>query len=167
MNELTNTSDKSNYLNEREAMRPLMIFLFTDFMEICKIRKSRGSNNVKSPTGSLNVINSTRHPQKQSYEHIRSIPLNAIPCVYDVKDSPRAFAITSKDKLYSFSISDDIDKVIYLKSLCKQLAENACRTDAVSTTPIRVPLNAELKNQLLLSLSGAISPELRFTRAGH
>lgn len=157
VNELTNTSDKSNYLNEREAMRPLMIFLFTDFMEICKIRKSRGSNNVKSPTGSLNVINSTRHPQKQSYEHIRSIPLNAIPCVYDVKDSPRAFAITSKDKLYSFSISDDIDKVIYLKSLCKQLAENACRTDAVSTSTHTASLERWIKKSIVNSLFHSVT----------
>lgn len=123
----------SNSLSGRDDA--LMIFLFTDYIEICKVRKSRGFNSVKSPTGTLNPLNSTTrvNTHSKSYKHIRLIPLSAIPCVYDIKDSPRAFAITNKDKLYSFSISDDIDKISYLKSLCKQLAENACRADAVST----------------------------------
>lgn len=108
----------SNSLSGRDDA--LMLCLFTDYMEICKVRKSRGFNTAKSPTGN------------KQYKHIRLIPLSAIPCIYDIKDNPRAFAITIKDELYAFSINDDIDKIIYLKSLCKQLAENACRADAVS-----------------------------------
>lgn len=110
---------------------PLMIFLFTDYIEICKVRK-RGFNNIKSPTGTLNSLNTTAraHTHHKAYKHIRLIPLSAIPCVYDISDSPRAFAITNKDKLYCFNIFDDIEKIIYLKLFCKQLAENACRADA-------------------------------------
>lgn len=108
----------SNSLSGRDD--PLMLCLFTDYMEICKVRKSRAFNSAKSPTGN------------KAYKHIQLIPLSAIPCVYDIKDSPTAFAITIKEELYSFNITDDVDKIIYLKSLCKQLAENACRADAVS-----------------------------------
>lgn len=117
----------------------LMIFLFTDYIEICKIRKSRGgANNIKSPTGTMtNALNTTMmtttntskaHAGKP-YKHIRLIPLNAIPCVYNVKDSDRAFAINVNDKLYCFNIHEESDKVAYLKNFCKQLAENACRAD--------------------------------------
>lgn len=123
-------TELSNCLSGRDD--PLMIFLFTDYIEICKIRKSRGFNNIKSPTGTMNSLNTTTraHTHHKSYKHIRLIPLSAIPCVYDISDSPRAFAITNKDKLYCFHITDEIEKIIYLKLFCKQLAENACRADA-------------------------------------
>lgn len=124
-------TELTNCLSGRDD--PLMIFLFTDYIEICKIRKSRGFNNIKSPTGTMNALNTTTraHPnQSKAYKHIRLIPLNAIPCVYDISDSARAFAITIKDKLYCFNITDECDKIVYLKSFCKQLAENACRADA-------------------------------------
>lgn len=117
----------------------LMIFLFTDYIEICKIRKSRGgTTNIKSPTGTmtnalnttmLTTTNATKPNTGKPYKHIRLIPLNAIPCVYDVKDSERAFAINVNDKLFCFNINEDADKLTYLKNFCKQLAENACRAD--------------------------------------
>lgn len=108
----------TNNLSNRDDT--LMLYLFTDYMEICKVRKSRAFNTAKSPTGN------------KTYKHIQLIPLSAIPCVYDIKDSPRAFAISINDELYSFNINDEMEKICYLKSLCKQLAENACRADAVS-----------------------------------
>lgn len=123
-------TELSNCLSGRDD--PLMIFLFTDYIEICKIRKTRGFNNMKSPTGTMNALNTTTraHTHHKWYKHIRLIPLSAIPCVYDISDSEHAFAITNKDKLYCFNITDDIEKIIYLKLFCKQLAENACRADA-------------------------------------
>lgn len=118
----------------------LLLFLFTDTLEICK-KRSR-FNNTKSP-------NSTRGNSSniKPYKHIKLIPLTSIRTLANIVDSPRAFAISlrsstniqdlSKDKLYSFSISDEeIDKTIYIKSFCKQLAENACRADAVSAFDI-------------------------------
>lgn len=112
---------------------PIMLFLFTDYMEVCKIKKSR-FNSAKSPTSTSNGLNSTRVPHQKPYKHIKLLALNSINFVYDIKDSPRAFALPHKDKIYSFSICDEIDKIIYLKSLCKQLAENACRADAVGVS---------------------------------
>lgn len=117
----------------------LMLFLFTDTLEICK-KRSR-YNNSKSPT-SLRSARSNVSNVKP-YKHIKLIPLSSIRTLADINDSPRAFAISlrssnnmqdfSKDKLYSFVISDEeIDKTIYIKNFCNQLAENACRTDSVS-----------------------------------
>jgi hypothetical protein len=54
----------------------------------------------------------------------------------------RAFALSyrgnanvhdaSKDKLCAFNIADEEgDKTMYIKNFCKQMAENACKTDSV------------------------------------
>lgn len=117
----------------------LMLFLFTDTLEICK-KRSR-YNNSKSP----NSTHSTRANTSsiKPFKHIKLIPLSSIRTLADINDSPKSFSLSlrsstnmqdfSKDKLYSFSISDEeVDKTIYIKSFCKQLAENACRTDPVS-----------------------------------
>jgi protein ECT2 len=116
----------------------LMLFLFSDTLEVCK-KRSRVFSNAKSPsTTTLNALNTTRVQANKPYKHIKFMPLSSIRLVVDVRDSPRAFALNcrssqdQKEKLYSFSISDEeVDKIIYLKSLCKQLAENACKADAV------------------------------------
>uniref|UniRef100_A0A1A9W7P0 DH domain-containing protein n=1 Tax=Glossina brevipalpis TaxID=37001 RepID=A0A1A9W7P0_9MUSC len=98
----------------------LMLYLFSDTIEVCK-KRSRGFNSAKSP-GST-----------KAYKHVKLISLNAIRFVIDITDSLRAFALLcrhDKDKLHSFTIVDEeVVKVIYLKALCKQMAENACRTD--------------------------------------
>lgn len=124
-------TELTNCLSGRDD--PLMLFLFTDYIEICKIRKSRGFNNMKSPTGTMHSLNTTtrqhNNTHNKTYKHIRLVALSTIPYVYDITDSSRAFAITIKDKLYCFNIADDGDKIIYLKNFCKQLAENACRAD--------------------------------------
>ena len=37
-----------------------------------------------------------------------------------------------KEKLYTFTITDDeTEKTLFLKTLCRQMANNACRADAV------------------------------------
>uniref|UniRef100_A0A1B0CPY3 Uncharacterized protein n=1 Tax=Lutzomyia longipalpis TaxID=7200 RepID=A0A1B0CPY3_LUTLO len=91
----------------------LMLCLFTDNIEVCKKRSLK------------------------SYKHIKLIPLSSIRFVVDIRDSPRAFALScrlskeNKDKEYYFSINEEeVDKTMYLRSLCKQLAENSCRADA-------------------------------------
>ncbi|XP_075160430.1 epithelial cell transforming 2 pebble isoform X3 [Haematobia irritans] len=98
----------------------LVLYLFSDSIEVCK-KRSRGFNTAKSPSTA------------KCYKHIKLMSLNAIRFVIDITDSPRAFALLcrqDKDKLHSFTITDEeIDKVVYLKTLCKQMAENACRTD--------------------------------------
>ncbi|KAJ6641054.1 Protein ECT2 [Pseudolycoriella hygida] len=120
-------TELSNNLSGRDD--PLMLFLFTDYMEICKIKKHR-FNSAKSPPYPTTGLNTARVSHQKSYKHIKLLPLSSIAVVYDIQDSPRAFALPHKDKMYSFSICDEIEKIIYLKSLCKQLAENACRADS-------------------------------------
>lgn len=85
----------------------LMIFLFSDYIELCKIRESRS----------------------KQYKHIRLIPLNAIPCVYDIKDGERVFAFEVKDELLCFKIHEKYEKNEHLKNICKQLAEYARKPD--------------------------------------
>lgn len=126
----------------------LMLFLFTDTLEICK-KRSRVFSNSKSPSNNpsttIVTINGikTNSSNVKPYKHIKLIPLSSIMCVADITDSPRAFALQYnrssvapcelKNKLFSFSICDEeIDKIIYLKNFCKQMAENACKADSVS-----------------------------------
>lgn len=114
-----------------------MLFLFSDTLEVCK-KRSRGFNSAKSPSTTINSLNTTRMTTSKPYKHIKLMPLSAIRFVYDIRDSSRAFALMCrsnqdvKEKMYSFNICDEeIDKIIYLRGFCKQLAENACRTDTV------------------------------------
>lgn len=111
-----------------------MLFLFTDYMEVCKIKKSR-FNSAKSPTShhttALTAVGRHVATAQKPYKHVKLLALNSIVAVCDIEDGPRAFALFStKDKVYSFSICDDSCKSMYLKSLCRQLAENACSADA-------------------------------------
>lgn len=94
-------SELSKCLSVRDDR--LMIFLFTDYIEICKIREARG----------------------KPYKHIRLIPLDAIPCVYDIEDSERVFAIEVSEELLCFKMSEKHEKTELLKIFGKQLAENA------------------------------------------
>lgn len=91
-------TELTNSMSGRDDL--LMLFLFTDYIEVCKIRKSRGITNIKSPTGTMNALNTTTraHTHGKSYKHIRLIPLSAIQYVYNIKDSERAFAIQVKEK---------------------------------------------------------------------
>lgn len=124
----------------------LMMFLFTDTLLICK-KRSRVFNNSKSPStnptttiatvSNLKTNNSTVKP----YKHLKTVPLSQIRTLVDISNSPRAFALThrlnvhqdiSKDKMYSFSICDEeMEKSIYLRNFCKQMAEYACTTGSV------------------------------------
>ncbi|XP_055911417.1 protein ECT2 isoform X3 [Eupeodes corollae] len=126
----------------------LMLYLFSDTIEVCK-KRSRGFNSAKSPSTT------------KCFKHIKLMSLNAIRFVIDITDSPRAFAILcrqDKDKLHSFTIADEeIDKVVYLKTLCKQMAENACRTDTDKSLLFRTSqeLEVDISDVNLSTLSKA------------
>uniref|UniRef100_A0A0K8VQ84 Protein ECT2 n=1 Tax=Bactrocera latifrons TaxID=174628 RepID=A0A0K8VQ84_BACLA len=126
----------------------LMLYLFSDTIEVCK-KRSRAFNTAKSPSST------------KSYKHVKLVSLNAIRFVIDITDSPRAFALLcrqDKEKLFSFTITDDeTDKVVYLKLLCKQMAENACRTDTVSALLSRTSqeLEVDISDVNLSTLSKA------------
>lgn len=135
----------------------LNFLLFNDTLEVCK-KRSRAFA-AKSPNATFNGTLNQRSMQSHTilgasgmggsgansghskpYKHIKLMPLNTIRLVVDIKDTPRAFALgcrmskENRDKYYYFNMSEDLDldKQSYLRSLCKQMAENACRADAVS-----------------------------------
>ncbi|XP_050094713.1 protein ECT2 isoform X2 [Anopheles aquasalis] len=116
---------------------PLVLFLFNDTLEVCK-KRSRVFHNAKSPnTNTLNLARSSCATTKP-YKHLKLMPLSTVRLVVNIEDSPRAFMLncrelapSAKDRQYSFNMADEEqDKLVYLRTLSKQMAENACRTDA-------------------------------------
>uniref|UniRef100_A0A182FD87 Protein ECT2 n=1 Tax=Anopheles albimanus TaxID=7167 RepID=A0A182FD87_ANOAL len=116
---------------------PLVLFLFNDTLEVCK-KRSRVFHNAKSPnTNTLNLARSSCATTKP-YKHLKLMPLSTVRLVVNIEDSPRAFMLNcrelapnAKDRQYSFNMADEEqDKLVYLRTLSKQMAENACRTDA-------------------------------------
>lgn len=143
----------------------LMLYLFTDTIEVCK-KRSKGFNSGKSPSAT------------KPFKHIKLMPLNTIKLVIDITDSPRAFAVTcrhnldNKEKLYAFIICDEeVDKIIYLRSLCKQMAENACRTDTeksllqLSSSEVGVDTSDVNIGTLSKAFKFATQTRLKVTRA--
>uniref|UniRef100_A0A182QYH4 Protein ECT2 n=1 Tax=Anopheles farauti TaxID=69004 RepID=A0A182QYH4_9DIPT len=151
---------------------PLVLFLFSDTLEVCK-KRSRVFNNVKSPnTNSLNLTRSSCATTKP-YKHVKLMPLSTVQLVVNIVDSPRAFMLNcrelsqnAKDRQYSFNIADEEqDKLLYLKSLSKQMAENACRTDAghflINSTADEVDIDVSDINVGTLSKAFKIASKTR------
>ncbi|XP_050073881.1 protein ECT2 [Anopheles maculipalpis] len=151
---------------------PLVLFLFSDTLEVCK-KRSRVFNNVKSPnTNTLNLTRSSCATTKP-YKHVKLMPLSTVQLVVNVVDSPRAFMLNcrdlsqnAKDRQYSFNMADEEqDKLIYLKSLSKQMAENACRTDAghflINSTSDEVDIDVSDINVGTLSKAFKIASKTR------
>lgn len=120
----------------------LILFLFSDTLEICK-KRSRVNNPKSSPSNSGGYTN--KHNGPKPFKHIKLIPLTLIRTVADITDSIRAFALSyrgnanvhdaSKDKLCAFNIADEeVEKTMYIKNFCKQMAENVCKADSVRLT---------------------------------
>ncbi|KAK5647138.1 hypothetical protein RI129_005602 [Pyrocoelia pectoralis] len=114
----------------------LVLFLFTDQLEVCK-KRSKAFNTLKSP----NTVNG--YHQKSTtkpYKHVKLMPLSHIKRVIDIKeteDCQRVFSLVFrnndeiKERLFSFAMTEsDVDKVTFLKTLCRQMATNACTADA-------------------------------------
>lgn len=117
----------------------LVLFLFSDQLEVCKKRSK--ALNLKSP----NTVGTNGLYHKTSvkpYKHVKLMPLNAIKRVIDIKeteDCQKVFSIVFrnneelKERLFSFVMADeDADKAAFLKTLVRQMANNACTADAVS-----------------------------------
>ncbi|XP_069689585.1 protein ECT2 isoform X4 [Periplaneta americana] len=116
----------------------LVLFLFSDTMEVCK-KRSKAFNSLKSPntTGSLH---SMKLSNGKPYKHIRLMPLSNIKRVIDIReaeDCHNVFALMCrnnqelKEKLYSFTLADEeTDKLAFLRTLCRQMANNICKADA-------------------------------------
>ncbi|XP_068629216.1 uncharacterized protein pbl isoform X2 [Battus philenor] len=113
----------------------LVLFLFTDTMEVCKKRSK--AFNSKSPT---NGIGTMRIGSSKPYRHISLMPLSTVKRVVDIReaeDCHNVFALMCrsnqelKEKLYSFMITDEtVDKTYFLRQLCRQMANTVCKADA-------------------------------------
>ncbi|XP_041973962.1 protein ECT2 isoform X2 [Aricia agestis] len=113
----------------------LVLFLFTDTMEVCKKRSK--AFNSKSPTNGTGTM---RIGSSKPYRHISLMPLSTVKRVVDIReaeDCHNVFALMCrsnselKEKLYSFMITDDaVDKPHFLRQLCRQMANTVCKADA-------------------------------------
>lgn len=114
----------------------LVLFLFTDQLEVCK-KRSKAFNTMKSP----NTVNGYHQKStSKPYKHVKLMPLSHIKRVIDIKETEecqRVFSIVFrnndeiKERLFSFAMTEsDVDKGTFLKTLCRQMATNACTADA-------------------------------------
>lgn len=114
----------------------LSLFLFSDIVEVCK-KRSKCFNSLKSPN---TAGGTTKLSNCKPYKHIRLMPLSHVKRVIDIKETEechKVFALMCKsnqelkEKLYYFTITDEeIDKMSFLKTLCRQMANTICRADA-------------------------------------
>ncbi|KAL6432609.1 hypothetical protein ACFW04_006870 [Cataglyphis niger] len=108
----------------------LVLFLFTDTLEICK-KRSKAFNSLKSPN-TINGLQSNKLNQGKPYKHIKMLSLSAIRKVVDIRETEgyhKLFALVVrgtqelKEKFFSFIITDEeINKTNYLQTLCRQMA---------------------------------------------
>ncbi|XP_011304344.1 protein ECT2 isoform X2 [Fopius arisanus] len=116
----------------------LVLFLFTDTMEICK-KRSKAFNSLKSPN-MANGLHTAKLSQGKPYKHIKMLSLSTIKKVVDIRETDecqKVFALMVrsnqelKEKLFSFTITDEeVNKTNYLKTLCRQMANTVCKADA-------------------------------------
>ncbi|XP_075236856.1 epithelial cell transforming 2 pebble [Lycorma delicatula] len=116
---------------------PLAFFLFSDILEVCKKRSKAFANSLKSPNAPSGT---TKLNNCKPFKHVRLMPLSTVKRVIDIKETDechKVFALMCrsnqelKEKLYSFMITDEeTNKMVFLKSLCRQMANTVCRADA-------------------------------------
>ncbi|XP_063973699.1 protein ECT2 isoform X3 [Diachasmimorpha longicaudata] len=116
----------------------LVLFLFTDTLEICK-KRSKAFNSLKSPN-MANGLHTAKLSQGKPYKHIKMLSLSTIKKVVDIRETEecqKVFALMVrsnqelKEKLFSFTITDEeVSKNNYLKTLCRQMANTVCKADA-------------------------------------
>ncbi|XP_011689505.1 PREDICTED: protein ECT2 isoform X6 [Wasmannia auropunctata] len=108
----------------------LVLFLFTDTLEICK-KRSKAFNSLKSPN-TINGLQSIKLSQGKPYKHIKMLSLSTIRKVVDIRETDechKVFALVVrgtqelKEKFFSFVITDEeVNKTNYLQTLCRQMA---------------------------------------------
>ncbi|XP_065163645.1 protein ECT2 isoform X3 [Atheta coriaria] len=142
---------------------PLLLFLFSDQLEICK-KRSKGFQTLKSP----NALNGGHHKNSASkpYKHVRLMSLSMIKRVIDIRetdDCQRAFGFVFrnndelKERLFTFTVAggEDVDKMVFLRTLCRTMATNACTADSdkflVNLDPADLEINTSMVNNGTLS----------------
>lgn len=74
----------------------LVLFLFTDTLEICK-KRSKAFNSLKSPN-TINGLQSSKLSQGKPYKHITMLPLNTIRKVVDIRETAGKYNINIRNK---------------------------------------------------------------------
>ncbi|XP_041913362.1 protein ECT2 isoform X3 [Alosa sapidissima] len=107
------------------------LFLFSDCLEIAR-KRHKVINTFRSPLGQ------TRPPAH--LKHIALMPLSQIRRVLDLQETEEcqnAFALVvrppteQENLLFSFQLTaEDTHKSVWLKTLCRQVANTICRADA-------------------------------------
>ncbi|XP_069689583.1 protein ECT2 isoform X2 [Periplaneta americana] len=140
---LSSIREVMTHINEDKRKTEGQLVMFDIFNDIdncpvCK-KRSKAFNSLKSPntTGSLH---SMKLSNGKPYKHIRLMPLSNIKRVIDIReaeDCHNVFALMCrnnqelKEKLYSFTLADEeTDKLAFLRTLCRQMANNICKADA-------------------------------------
>lgn len=91
-------------------------------------------------------VNGLHQKTVKPYKHVKLMPLNTIKRVINIietEDCQRVFSIVFrnnedlKDHLYSFIMTEEeVDKMMFLKTLTRQMANNTCTPDPVSCVNI-------------------------------
>ncbi|CAH1117797.1 unnamed protein product [Phaedon cochleariae] len=156
----------------------LALFLFSDRLEVCK-KRSRAFNALKSPSATMAAgATSTGAGSFQGrqlskpYKHVKLMALNAIKRVIDVKetdDCQKVFSLVCrnnedlKEKLYSFAMADEeADKVGFLRTLTRQMANNACTADADKFMAYLEPQQLDIGTSDVSSGNGTLSKAFKY-----
>ncbi|KAK8742664.1 hypothetical protein OTU49_001613 [Cherax quadricarinatus] len=148
----------------------LTLFLFNDVLEICK-KKSK-YNSIKSPSRA----NLHNFKTIKTYKHLEMMNLAHIKRIVDIReteDCHNVFALVIrsnqelKERLFTFTlIQDDTTKSNFLKTLCRTVANIACRNDVENFLVSMDPHLLDIETSDV-SLTNALSKALRFaTRTG-
>ncbi|KAK4293207.1 hypothetical protein Pmani_034076 [Petrolisthes manimaculis] len=148
----------------------LTLFLFNDVLEICK-KKSK-YNSIKSPSrANLHAIKNIK-----SYKHLEMMNLAHIKRIVDIReteDCHNVFALIVrsnqelKERLFTFTLlPDDTTKQVFLRTLCRTVANIVCRNDVENILVSMDPHHLDIETSDV-SLTNALSKALRFaTRTG-
>lgn len=136
---------------------------------MCK-KRSKAFNTLKSP----NTVNGLHQKSTtKPYKHVKLISLSTIKRVIDIKeteDCQKVFSLVFrpndelKERLFSFAMTEeDADKTLFLKTLCRQMANNACTADAVNI----LGTSAKQINKIIFIFIGQIPRLFRTTSTGY
>lgn len=74
----------------------LVLYLFTDTLEICK-KRSKAFNSLKSPN-TINGLQSSKLSQGKPYKHIKMLSLSTIRKVVDIRETDGKYNIDIRNK---------------------------------------------------------------------
>ncbi|XP_043229589.1 protein ECT2-like isoform X2 [Amphibalanus amphitrite] len=129
----------------------LIMFLFSDMLEVCK--KRARYNSLRSPSAvSLQAAARSFKP----YKHVELMPLAHIKRVVDIRETEECHNVFTlicrsnqelKERHYTFTISsEDVQKEQFLRTLCRQMAHVTCRADAENFLTVLDPQHLDIES---------------------